>query len=160
MKVFKATVLLLAVAATDANAQRNRIIKPVDNLERTTLTGHIHPKATAANDRGRVAASLQMSWVTLTTGEDRGTAGGSRQTPGCATNSRISRLPPLAHPGAVRRPFRRQSGRPGPDHLVATGAGACDSRRSAGPKLGCGKWNRRADRSGFPHRDPSISGQW
>ncbi len=34
--------------------------------ERFTLTGHIHPQATAANDQGRVAASLQLSYVTLT----------------------------------------------------------------------------------------------
>jgi uncharacterized protein (TIGR03437 family) len=66
MKVFQAIVLILAAAAMDASAQRNRIIKPIDNSERATLSGHINSKATTANDRGRVAASLQMSWVTLT----------------------------------------------------------------------------------------------
>jgi uncharacterized protein (TIGR03437 family) len=49
-----------------ANAQQSRITKPIDNAQRVTLTSHVHPKATAANDRGRVAPSLKLSYVTLT----------------------------------------------------------------------------------------------
>src|SRR5580658_2596726 len=49
-----------------ANAQQNRITKPIDNSQRVTLSGHVHPKATPANDRGRVAPSLKLSYVTLT----------------------------------------------------------------------------------------------
>jgi uncharacterized protein (TIGR03437 family) len=56
---------LLAICGA-ANAQQNRITKPIDNAQRFTLSGHIHPKATAANDRGRVAPSLKLSYVTLT----------------------------------------------------------------------------------------------
>jgi len=56
--------LLLICGA--ANAQQSRIAKPIDNAQRITLSGHVHPKATAANDRGRVAPSLKLSYVTLT----------------------------------------------------------------------------------------------
>src|ERR1700689_940440 len=35
-------------------------------VQRVTLSGHVNPRATPANDRGRVAASLQLSYVTLT----------------------------------------------------------------------------------------------
>jgi uncharacterized protein (TIGR03437 family) len=56
-------VLLISGAA---NAQQSRITKPIDNAQRFTLSGHVHPKATAANDRGRVAPSLKLSYVTLT----------------------------------------------------------------------------------------------
>src|ERR1700733_1768023 len=68
MRLAKATTLatLLCSLAGFANAQQNRINRPVNPAERFTLTGHIHPHATAANDRGRVAASLQLSYVTLT----------------------------------------------------------------------------------------------
>src|SRR5580700_9889361 len=34
--------------------------------QRVTLTGHIHPKATPENDRGRVPPTLKLSYVTLT----------------------------------------------------------------------------------------------
>ena len=49
-------VIALVAICGAANAQQNRI----------TLSGHVHPKATAANDRGRVAPSLKLSYVTLT----------------------------------------------------------------------------------------------
>ena len=39
---------------------------PSITAQRVTLTGHVHPKATPANDRGRVAPSLKLSYVTLT----------------------------------------------------------------------------------------------
>jgi uncharacterized protein (TIGR03437 family) len=56
----------LFVIAGTAIAQQSRITKPIDNAQRVTLTGHIHPKATPANDRGRVAPSLKLPYVTLT----------------------------------------------------------------------------------------------
>ena len=68
MRLAKATILttLLCSLAGLANAQQNRINRPVNPSERLALAGHMHPRATAANDRGRVAASLQLSYVTLT----------------------------------------------------------------------------------------------
>jgi uncharacterized protein (TIGR03437 family) len=48
-----------------ASAQQNRISRPIDERQRTTLTGHIHPKARPENDRGRVSPSLPLSYVTL-----------------------------------------------------------------------------------------------
>jgi uncharacterized protein (TIGR03437 family) len=67
MQLAKTTILaaFLCSLAGVATAQQNRITRPVNRGERFTLTGHIHPKATAANDRGRVAGSLQLSYVTL-----------------------------------------------------------------------------------------------
>ncbi len=56
----------LLVICGAANAQQSRITKAIDSTQRVTLTGHIHPKATPENDRGRVAPSLQLSYVTLT----------------------------------------------------------------------------------------------
>src|ERR1700733_8158944 len=49
-----------------ALAQQSRITKPIDNAQRVTLTGHVGPRATPANDRGRVAPTLKLSYVTLT----------------------------------------------------------------------------------------------
>jgi uncharacterized protein (TIGR03437 family) len=68
MRLAKATILatLLGSLTGFANAQQNRISRPINTGERFTLVGHIHPHANAANDRGRVAASLQLSYVTLT----------------------------------------------------------------------------------------------
>jgi uncharacterized protein (TIGR03437 family) len=60
-------MLTLCGFAAIGNAQPlNRIIRPIDNTARTALAGQLHPKATAANDRGRVAPDLQLTWVTLT----------------------------------------------------------------------------------------------
>src|SRR5580658_8204213 len=47
------------------NAQQSRITKGIDNQQRFVLTGHIHPKARAEDDQGRVSPSLQMSYVKL-----------------------------------------------------------------------------------------------
>lgn len=55
----------LSLFTVAVNAQQPRITKPIDISQRTTLTGHLHPKATPANDRGRVAPSLKLSYVTL-----------------------------------------------------------------------------------------------
>jgi uncharacterized protein (TIGR03437 family) len=54
------------VWAASALAQSYRITQTVDNSRRTVLAGHLHPKAQAANDQGRVAPSLPMSYVSLT----------------------------------------------------------------------------------------------
>lgn len=63
-----AALLQLCALAGFANAQQSRITGAVvnqgDNTQRTTLTGHIHPKATPANDRGRVSPALKL-YVTL-----------------------------------------------------------------------------------------------
>jgi uncharacterized protein (TIGR03437 family) len=45
--------------------QQNRITRRIDNAQRFTLRGHVHPRATAANDIGRVPASLEIPYVTL-----------------------------------------------------------------------------------------------
>ncbi len=68
MRLAKASIVaaLLCSLTGFANAQQNRINNPVNVGERATLTGHMHPQASAANDRGRVPASQQLSWVTLT----------------------------------------------------------------------------------------------
>jgi uncharacterized protein (TIGR03437 family) len=55
-KTAGALLVLFYTLAGAANAQQNRI----------TLRGHMHPKATSVNDRGRVSGSLQLSFVTLT----------------------------------------------------------------------------------------------
>jgi len=56
----------LVVICGAANAQQSRITRAIDSTQRVTLTGHIHPKATPENDRGRVAPTLKLSYVTLT----------------------------------------------------------------------------------------------
>src|SRR5258708_2284863 len=68
MRLAKACILtaLLCSLTGFANAQQNRIDRPVNAGERFTMAGPMHPHPTAANDRGRVAASLQLSYVTLT----------------------------------------------------------------------------------------------
>lgn len=55
---------LLALCA-GLNAQQPRITKAIDISRRATVAGHVHPKATPENDRGRVAPSMKMSWVTI-----------------------------------------------------------------------------------------------
>ena len=54
------------VCAASALGQTSRVTQVADNALRTVLPGHLHPKAQAANDQGRVAPSLPMSYVTLT----------------------------------------------------------------------------------------------
>lgn len=51
-----------------AHAQESRVNKAIDDRERTFLSGQIHPKARPENDRGRVAPSLRLSYVTLMLG--------------------------------------------------------------------------------------------
>jgi uncharacterized protein (TIGR03437 family) len=58
---------IAAISCTaSAFAQTSRITQAADSSRRTILAGHLHPKAQPANDLGRVAPSLPMSYVTLT----------------------------------------------------------------------------------------------
>ena len=60
------TILCAASAlAQTGRIPETRITQTIDNRVRTVLTGHIHPKAVAATDQGRVAPSLAMSYITL-----------------------------------------------------------------------------------------------
>jgi uncharacterized protein (TIGR03437 family) len=58
-------VFAAILGAAGVMAQTRRITQTVDNGIRTVLTGHMHPKALASNDQGRVAPSLAMSYITL-----------------------------------------------------------------------------------------------
>jgi uncharacterized protein (TIGR03437 family) len=58
-----AVFLALAIAA---NAQQARIAGPVNNLQRMTLRGHVHPNARAEFDQGRVSPSLEMDSMSVT----------------------------------------------------------------------------------------------
>ncbi len=63
---FAACFCVLFLLAATASAERIRITQAIDDSERLTLTGHLHPKALPENDQGRVAPSLELSFVTLT----------------------------------------------------------------------------------------------
>ena len=56
----------LFLVTAGAEAQRSRITGRIDGAQRVALEGHIHPRATAANDLGRVAPDFRVSYVTLT----------------------------------------------------------------------------------------------
>jgi uncharacterized protein (TIGR03437 family) len=58
-------IALLLPCLFPASAQTNRINAKIDNKERVTLAGHLHPKALAEYDQGRVSPSLPISYVTL-----------------------------------------------------------------------------------------------
>src|SRR5689334_10928357 len=45
--------------------QVSRITRPIDNRQRVSLKGHVHPNALPENDQGRVDASLTLPYVTL-----------------------------------------------------------------------------------------------
>src|ERR1700735_3379456 len=65
------TALVAALACVaGAMAQSSRITQTVDNRQRASLSGNIHPQALAAalagNDQGRVSPSLAMPYITLT----------------------------------------------------------------------------------------------
>jgi len=63
-----AAVALLAFATTTAAyaASPNRITAAVDDSQRTTLTGNIHPMALqATSDLGEVDSSQKLEWVTV-----------------------------------------------------------------------------------------------
>ena len=61
-----ATILSGVSASAQSGPSTNRITQNVENRQRTTLAGHIPPRARPENDRGRVSPSLEMSSVTLT----------------------------------------------------------------------------------------------
>ena len=54
------------VCAANGWAQASRITQTIDSSRRATLAGHLHPKAQAAADQGRVAPSLPLPYITLT----------------------------------------------------------------------------------------------
>ena len=56
---------LLCAMASLASAQPRRITRRIDNLQRASFTGQIHPRATPENDQGPVARSLTLDYVTL-----------------------------------------------------------------------------------------------
>ena len=68
------SVLLVAagIGATIANAQQSRITAEINEGQRLTLPGHVHPKARPENDLGRVSPSLEMSYVTVELAQSAG----------------------------------------------------------------------------------------
>lgn len=62
---FAVAAFALLLFVFSAYAQQSRITQPVDNRQRVTLSGHIHPKARAAYDQGRVSPGLELSTVML-----------------------------------------------------------------------------------------------
>ncbi len=63
---FTSLLSALCVFAVSAMAQHSRITRPIDNAQRVTLRGHLHPQARLEDDQGRVSPSLALSYVTLT----------------------------------------------------------------------------------------------
>src|SRR5215469_14120837 len=59
------TLVALFAFTAALNAQQPRITRPIDVSRRTTLASHVHQKAIPANDRGRVAPSMKLSYVTV-----------------------------------------------------------------------------------------------
>ncbi len=57
--------VLAILCAASAMAQTTRITQAADNRLRAVLAGNVHPKALPANDQGRVAPSLAISYITL-----------------------------------------------------------------------------------------------
>ena len=60
-----AAVFTFLIFAPGVLAQSSRISRSIDRARRITLAGHLHPKALAQNDQGRVAPSLEISYLTL-----------------------------------------------------------------------------------------------
>ncbi len=58
-------LIAILVLAAAAGAQPNRIDRVVNNRQRHTLAGHVHPQARIENDQGRVLPSRTISYVTL-----------------------------------------------------------------------------------------------
>jgi uncharacterized protein (TIGR03437 family) len=57
--------IVAILCAGSAMAQTSRITQAADNRLRAVLAGNVHPKALPANDQGRVAPSLAISYITL-----------------------------------------------------------------------------------------------
>src|SRR5579862_610149 len=66
VNAWTSVVLMTLLWTVSGLAQTSRITQTVDTRQRTVLAGHLHPKARAANDQGRVAPSVEMSYITLT----------------------------------------------------------------------------------------------
>jgi uncharacterized protein (TIGR03437 family) len=65
--------LLAAVAiAGSALAQQNRVARTIDNTQRVTLSGNMHPKARPEDDQGRVSPSLNVPYMTMTLAQTDG----------------------------------------------------------------------------------------
>jgi len=85
--IIRFAAALLALCLPIA-AQQSHITQAIDNKERVTLKGHLHPKALAENDQGRVSPSMPVSYVTIelapTAGQQADLDGllGEQQTPG------------------------------------------------------------------------------
>jgi uncharacterized protein (TIGR03437 family) len=67
-KWFPAAGLCWVVFALIAAGQPSRINKQINNNDRLTLRGDIHPKARAEYDQGRVSPAMQLSFAALTLG--------------------------------------------------------------------------------------------
>src|SRR5258708_23000211 len=65
LKSLFALLLALWILPNGAAAQQTRITRPIDNLERIALAGHVSRQAEPENDLGRVSPSLPLSYVTL-----------------------------------------------------------------------------------------------
>jgi hypothetical protein len=65
-KCLVSCVAVAIVCAANGWAQASRITQTIDNSRRATLAGHLHPKAQATADQGRVAPSLPLPYITLT----------------------------------------------------------------------------------------------
>jgi uncharacterized protein (TIGR03437 family) len=63
---YAGAVVAAIICSSSASAQETRITQAIDNGQRTILPGHLHPKAQASSDQGRVEPSLPMSYLTLT----------------------------------------------------------------------------------------------
>ena len=124
------------------------------------LPGISIPKATAENDQGRVAPTLQLSYVTLTF------------TPSASQKAELTQLladqqnpnSPNYHRWLTPEEYADRFGVTQDDmtqdHVVAAEPGAHDRQCCAGAKLGRGEWLGSADRNGVSDRNPSISGRW
>ncbi len=58
-------VAILVCALSTRAQQQSRITRPVNNQQRVTLRGHVHPKARAEFDQGRVSPAMEIEYVTL-----------------------------------------------------------------------------------------------
>src|ERR1043166_1612694 len=61
-----AAFFFLIFLTVPGSAQPRRITRNINRAERALLAGHMSPKARADFDTGRVAPSLELSYVTLT----------------------------------------------------------------------------------------------
>ena len=85
---FAAPLLALSLVIGSAAAQQRRITRTIDNRERVTLRGNLHPRVLAANDQGRVPPSMMVSYVSILLSQTAGQQAeldrllAAQQTPG------------------------------------------------------------------------------